>query len=87
MTSLAGTWPLARLALRRDRILLPAWVIVLGGLPVSTASATAALYPTQAGRQGYIDELGGPPSSCCSTGRGRRRPSAHSSSGAWPPAC
>jgi ABC-2 type transport system permease protein len=58
MTSLAGTWPLARLALRRDRILLPVWVIVLGGLPVSTASATAALYPTQAGRQGYIDELG-----------------------------
>src|SRR4051794_2858158 len=58
MTPLAGTWPLARLALRRDRILLPAWVIVLGGLPVSTASATAALYPTQAGRQGYIDELG-----------------------------
>src|SRR4051794_21382426 len=58
MTALAGTWPLARLALRRDRILLPAWVIVLGGLPVSTASATAALYPTQGGRQGYIDELG-----------------------------
>jgi ABC-2 type transport system permease protein len=58
MTSLAGTWTLARLALRRDRVLLPVWVLVLAALPVSTASATAALYPTDAGRQGYIDDLG-----------------------------
>lgn len=58
MTALAGTGTLTRLALRRDRILLPAWVLVLAALPVSTASGTAALYPTQAGRQGYIDDLG-----------------------------
>jgi ABC-2 type transport system permease protein len=58
VTSFAGTWTLARLALRRDRVLLPAWVLVLAALPVSTASATAALYPTDAARQGYIDELG-----------------------------
>jgi ABC-2 type transport system permease protein len=58
VTAFAGTWTLARLALRRDRVLLPAWVLVLAALPVSTASATAALYPTDAARQGYIDDLG-----------------------------
>jgi len=58
VTAFAGTWLLARIALRRDRVLLPAWVLVLGALPVTTASTTAALYPTQAGRQGYVDDLG-----------------------------
>jgi polyether ionophore transport system permease protein len=58
MNAFAGTWPLTRLILRRDRVLMPAWVLVMALLPLSTASATAALYPTDAARQGYIDDLG-----------------------------
>jgi ABC-2 type transport system permease protein len=58
MTPFAGTWPLVRLILRRDRMIMPAWVLVLALLPLSTASATAALYTTDAARQGYIDDLG-----------------------------
>lgn len=57
MRSFAGTWPLARLVLRRDRVLLPVWVLLLAVLPVTGASATAGLYPTDAARQGYIDSL------------------------------
>src|SRR6185437_12079521 len=58
MTPFTGTWPLVRLILRRDRVIMPAWVLVLALLPLSTASATAALYTTDAARQGYIDDLG-----------------------------
>ena len=57
MSSFAGTWPLIRLILRRDRVLLPVWVLLLAVLPVTGASATAGLYPTDAARQGYIDQL------------------------------
>ena len=40
-----GTWPLVRLALRRDRILVPVWLLVFVALAGSTASSTLALYP------------------------------------------
>ncbi len=53
--SLAGTGALARLILRRDRIILPLWVAVLGLLPVAIANTLADLYPTAAERQGYLD--------------------------------
>jgi ABC-2 type transport system permease protein len=58
MSSFVGTWPLVRLILRRDRVIMPIWVLVMAALPLSTASATAALYTTDAARQGYIDDLG-----------------------------
>jgi polyether ionophore transport system permease protein len=45
MSSLTGTRTLVRLALRRDRINLPVWIIVLGLVPASTAGAYAQLYP------------------------------------------
>ena len=57
MTAFAGTWQLTRLILRRDRVIMPAWVLVVALFPLSLASATAALYTTDAARQGYIDEL------------------------------
>ncbi|MGZ4625681.1 MAG: hypothetical protein ACXV3S_05210 [Kineosporiaceae bacterium] len=57
MTVFAGTWPLTRLILRRDRVIMPAWVLVMALLPLSLASATAALYTTDAAQQGYIDDL------------------------------
>ncbi|MDT3443995.1 ABC transporter permease [Pseudofrankia sp. BMG5.37] len=50
MTSLRGTGALARLVLRRDRVLLPIWVYVVGILPVSFAVTFADLYPTPADR-------------------------------------
>lgn len=48
---LAGTWTLNRLALRVDRIRLPAWVIAVGGSTVLLASSYQNLYPTPESRQ------------------------------------
>src|SRR5437867_2764366 len=50
MTAFAGTGALARLALRRDRVLLPVWLAVFVGIAGSSASATIDLYPTEASR-------------------------------------
>ncbi|MEU2156839.1 ABC transporter permease [Streptomyces sp. NPDC019396] len=46
----AGTGTLLRLALRRDRIVLPLWVLGVGGMVVSGAGSLAALYDTDAAR-------------------------------------
>ncbi|QNE76431.1 ABC transporter permease [Streptomyces finlayi] len=43
---LTGTKPLFRLALRRDRIMLPVWVLVLTLMVVSGGSSIEALYDT-----------------------------------------
>ena len=50
MPSLAGTGALTRLALRRDRIVLPAWLYLLTAPVASTAVSFKPLYPTAAGR-------------------------------------
>ncbi len=50
MTGLAGFGALVRLALRRDRIILPIWVVLLSALPTSAVSAYEQLYPTAADR-------------------------------------
>ncbi|MDT3399756.1 ABC transporter permease [Streptomyces sp. B1866] len=47
---LAGTAVLLRLALRRDRIMLPAWVLVLGLAVSSVASSIKNMYGTAAER-------------------------------------
>jgi ABC-2 type transport system permease protein len=57
MNELTGTGPLVRLILRRDRVLMPIWVLVVSLVPLGLASGTASLYPTDAARQGYIDDL------------------------------
>ncbi len=46
----AGTGALVRLALRRDRWLLPLWLGLFALMASSSASATKSLYPTQASR-------------------------------------
>jgi len=46
MTTLVGTGALVRLALRRDRILLPAWIGVFVLYAASSAGASIGLYPT-----------------------------------------
>lgn len=45
-TSFAGTAPLARLALRLDRLRLTAWVATIALLPAATAAQYKKLYPT-----------------------------------------
>ena len=49
-TPLAGTGALARLAFRRDRIMLPAWVYVITVLIASNSYSLGKLYPTAAAR-------------------------------------
>jgi ABC-2 type transport system permease protein len=46
MNEFINTGALVRLALRRDRIMLPAWIAGLAFLAVSSAAAAASLYPT-----------------------------------------
>ncbi|MFZ4519818.1 MAG: ABC transporter permease [Microthrixaceae bacterium] len=50
MGDLAGTGSLARLGLRRDRVLIPVWIGVFVLTAASSAGATADLYPTTASR-------------------------------------
>jgi ABC-2 type transport system permease protein len=47
---LAGTGTLTRLAFRRDRIMLPAWVYLITVLVAATAYSLKKLYPTAAAR-------------------------------------
>jgi ABC-2 type transport system permease protein len=61
MTAFTGTGSLARLIVRRDRVLLPIWMLFLAVLPLTLASGTATLYKTDAERQGYINDLGSSP--------------------------
>ncbi len=51
MSALAGTGVLARLAVRRDRIMLPAWIYVLTALVVATGYSFRTLYKTEAARE------------------------------------
>lgn len=56
-----GTWQLVRLALRRDRFSLPAWVVVLGVLPATSATTYEQLYPTAAARAPLTALMSGNP--------------------------
>jgi ABC-2 type transport system permease protein len=58
---LAGTGVLTRLALRRDRIMMPAWVYLITAGVVSTAYSFAKLYPTAASRAQLAASGGGNP--------------------------
>lgn len=58
MSTLAGTGALARLATRRDRIMLPAWLYVLTALVAGTAYSFKQLYPTAAAREEFAAAAG-----------------------------
>ncbi|MEU8084651.1 ABC transporter permease [Micromonospora sp. NPDC049101] len=62
MTAFTGTRHLVRLILRRDRVLLPIWVLLLAVLPASYASAYEGLYPTAAERAEYLTGTASNPS-------------------------
>ncbi|KAA2258835.1 ABC transporter permease [Solihabitans fulvus] len=50
MGTFVGTGSLVRLALRRDRIMLPVWIVLFVLTASSSASATVGLYPTISSR-------------------------------------
>ncbi|MEU1489448.1 ABC transporter permease [Streptomyces sp. NPDC005776] len=56
---LAGTWSLLRLALRRDRVVMPVWVIALGGSFSSVGQSIASLYDTAAQRAELAASMNG----------------------------
>ena len=58
---LAGTGALTRLAFRRDRVMLPAWVYLITVLVTTTAYAFKKLYPTAAARAQLVVSGGGNP--------------------------
>lgn len=62
MKPFAGTWHLTRLALRRDRIVLPIWVILIGIIPAATAGLYDQLYPDAASRASLTAGAAGNPS-------------------------
>ncbi|MEU5992398.1 ABC transporter permease [Spirillospora sp. NPDC047418] len=53
MNALTGTGGLIRLILRRDRVLLPAWVVWIAVIPLGFVGATDGLYPEAADRLQY----------------------------------
>ncbi|MEE3919256.1 hypothetical protein V2I01_15565 [Micromonospora sp. BRA006-A] len=55
MSTLTGTRHLVRLILRRDRLLLPLWVLVLAVLPITYAASFFELFPTAAERAAYLE--------------------------------
>ena len=52
-TATAGTRPVVRLVLRRDRFRLPVWVVLLVVVPAVTPPSLAELFPNEAARAGY----------------------------------
>ncbi|GAA3120365.1 ABC-2 type transport system permease protein [Kribbella aluminosa] len=58
MKSLAGTSGLIRLILRRDRIVLPLWIILLTAISVSYVKQYGDLFPTPDSRVKYASNAG-----------------------------
>ncbi|WP_067804872.1 ABC transporter permease [Actinomadura formosensis] len=61
MSALTGTGGLIRLILRRDRFLLPTWVIWIAVVPLGFVGATESLYPQAADRLQYARTTGNNP--------------------------
>ncbi|GAA2412662.1 ABC transporter membrane-spanning protein [Actinomadura vinacea] len=59
MNALTGTGTLLRLGLRRDRVMIPIWVLVLASFPITTLSSYQGLYKTQAERADFIAGVNG----------------------------
>jgi putative exporter of polyketide antibiotics len=58
MKSLAGTRGLIRLILRRDRIVLPLWIVLLVAISVSYVKQYGDLFPTPESRTKYASNAG-----------------------------
>lgn len=62
MSAFTGTRHLVRLILRRDRVVLPIWILLLAVLPASYAGTYAELYQTAAERAAYLASTASNPS-------------------------
>ena len=58
MSTLTGTGALAKLAARRDRLMLPIWIYVITALVAGTAYSFRQLYPTPASRAEFAATAG-----------------------------
>ncbi|MEV6329516.1 ABC transporter permease [Streptomyces sp. NPDC051909] len=56
---LTGTGSLTRLALRRDRVMMPIWAVVVGGMVASGVGSIQALYDTPAARAQVAGAMSG----------------------------
>lgn len=65
----AGARILLRLALKRDRVMLPAWVLALSAGVAVTASSYSTLYATEASRREVVVTLGTTPATLALYGR------------------
>lgn len=61
MNRFTGTGHLVRLALRRDRIRIPLWVVTLAAITYASGNAVAGLYPDQERIDGYARLVGTSP--------------------------
>lgn len=61
MNTLSGVGPLIRLILRRDRIVLPLWVLFLAAFPLINAVGFSGLYPTAEQRQAFANGIASNP--------------------------
>src|SRR5690349_23347057 len=66
---MTGTRILLGLALRRDRIMIPAWVLGLAAAVLLTASSYSSLYATEASRREVVTTLGTTPATLALYGR------------------
>jgi len=58
VSTLTGLWPMIRLALRRDRVWWPAWIVLISVQVVATAGAYESLFPTPQSRLGLGPTMG-----------------------------
>lgn len=75
MTTLTGTGAMVRLALRRDRIRLPVWVLAVVALLTSSVASVSSLYSTPAERRSYAAAVGDNPVAVMMGGPGAGLPS------------
>lgn len=66
---MTGVWVLLRLALKRDRVMIPAWVLGLGVAVAVTASSYTNLYATESSRREVVRTLGTTPATLALYGR------------------
>ena len=66
---MTGLRLLLRLALRRDRVMIPAWVLGLGGAVLATSSSYSELYADEASRREVVATLGSTPATLALYGR------------------
>lgn len=69
MTDFAGTGAMIRLALRRDRIIIPVWITGFVAMAAVSTSATVSLFPTVASRVAEAASLNSAPSLVAMYGR------------------